>query len=125
EPRHLRSHDEEVAKNRKSAREKAIADLRKIGRTSNEIPRTVEAAAQQLIASLSETERELLRDPSGHLLRLRIRLKIRQNWGLSNPNSAICFDAVDHYEAYDPDTISGVIVDAAQELLSIDNARTS
>ncbi len=88
---------------------------------SNDGPKTVEAAARQLVNSLTDAERQLLRQPEGHMLRSQIRLEIRHIWRLHNPNSLLCFDAEDNHKAYDPDAISGVIVKSAQELIGVES----
>lgn len=119
--RYSRTHSGDGAKIRKTFRKKSLADLKEFSRGGHDLPQTVEAAAQQLVASLTETERALLRERADCALQIGIRMEIRQTWQLWNPNSALCFDAVDHHKAYDPDMISGVIVEAAQELLTVES----
>lgn len=115
----VRAHPRDPVRTRTRVREKEVAGLNAFAQSSRDVPQTIEDAAKQLVERLTETERELLRDPADPSLRVRISMEIHDRWCLHSPHSEIRFDAEENYEAYDPDAISGVIIEAAQGLLSV------
>lgn len=105
-------------KARRKAREGAGAVVANLDFTPHDQPETIADVAHQLVSSLTDAEHDLLRDASGDILSVGIKIGIRQNWQVCNPNSSVFLDAVDNYEAYDADAVCHVIIEAAQELLS-------
>lgn len=113
------AHWRDKVRTQKGVRVRGIAKVPLPARSSTDLPQTVEDAARRLVERLNETERALLRDPADPSLYVRISREIHDSWSLHLPHSEIRFDAEENYEAYDPDAISGAIIEAAQGLLSV------
>tara|TARA_A100001391_G_scaffold180042_1_gene145304 strand:- start:888 stop:1184 length:297 start_codon:yes stop_codon:yes gene_type:complete len=81
------------------------------------IPSTVDAAARQLIDSLSKAELGEFRDAEDYQLHFGIGLTIRNNWNLFESASPLWRDAFDHHGTIDADSISSLIIEKAQEII--------
>lgn len=81
------------------------------------VPSTVDSAAWQFVDSLNKTEIQEFRDADACELHLSIRMAIRNNWNTFDSESPLWRDAFDHHAKMDADSISGLIMEKAQEIL--------
>tara|TARA_A100001391_G_scaffold175726_1_gene138634 strand:+ start:2586 stop:2897 length:312 start_codon:yes stop_codon:yes gene_type:complete len=92
--------------------------------SKNNVPVTVDGAAQQLIDSLTEAELEEFRDADAVAMHFGIGLTIRNAWKLHDHDTPIHRDALasegsgdSGYDFLCGDSVSGLIIAKAQEIL--------
>jgi hypothetical protein len=74
------------------------------------VPSTIEAAVDQLVASLTDQDREQIRQSDSIGLHHSSGRFLRNNWSLWEPSTPIKLDAVSKYGINHADDLSGLIL---------------
>lgn len=80
----------------------------------NDIPLTLDAAADRLVESLTAAERIQFQESEVHDLHFAAGLSLRNNWRLFESGSPLFRDARVKHGVFDADSISGLILKLAR-----------